>query len=102
MSSDGSATNRLCGLGLGPASVRRGKKWVPGAVCSSGSSAPPDVQQSPLPRSPGKRLHGTVFFNVLWWTGSVSSDKAAGLISTIIRGCYSLPPTSTFQAASWR
>lgn len=102
MSSDGSATNRLCSLGLGPASVRRGKKWVPGAVCSSGSSAPPDVQHSPLPRSPGKRLHGTVFFNVLWWTGSVSSDKAAGLISTIIRGCYSLPPTSTFQAASWR
>lgn len=46
MSSDGSATNRLCGLGLGPASVRRGEKRVPGAVCSSGSSAPPDVQHS--------------------------------------------------------
>ncbi|KAB0407101.1 hypothetical protein E2I00_004257, partial [Balaenoptera physalus] len=102
VSSDGSATLRLCGLGLGPASVRRGKKWVPGAACSSGSSAPPDVQHGPLPRSPGKRLHGTALFDVLWWAGSVSSDKAAGLISIIIRGCYSLPPTSTFQAASWR
>ncbi|TKC46148.1 hypothetical protein EI555_017705, partial [Monodon monoceros] len=49
--------------GYTPARARR-------PTCSTAEVQPP--------RSPGKRLHGAVFFNVLWGTGSVSSDKAVG------------------------
>ena len=88
-----------CRLGPRHLSTHRGScRPLPRAGVST---APAAERRGSLPRSLGERLRWTVFTG-LWWTGFVSSDRPAGLISIISKGQLLTSPTSTFRATSWR